>query len=745
MKDNLTYQFSDFRLEVRERRLKLNQKVISLTPKAFETLLVLIQNRGRVVEKEFLLNRVWGDTFVEEATLTRNISTLRKALGTGAFIETVPRYGYRFIAETREIVNREETGNDYQTSDVSEYQDAKSDLAPVKIESLESGRLKTPAQKRSYLKAVVFGGIILLIGAWILAVYLTRPVSLALSKFEQISFSKLTTSGDVYRLALSPDGKYLAYVESKGENQVLMLRQIADENLIVVVPSKKQQYTGLTFSPDGRSIYYVARDVGNSAVPVTRGNLYRVSLLGGAVEKVLEDIDSPAAISPNTKQIAFIRNYPSENESALMVADPTGHNARRLSTRSISESFAAQKGGLAWSPDESLLVSPVFNEGSTGHEMQLMAVNAQSGEQQALTSQKWTWIGQPAWFKDGSGVLFPANDSQSQMLPDGIWTVSYPSGQLRQISREINGFFGLSLTADSSEMSVIQSDRLTTFWNVSLEAPKQPAKIAQSFSQLSFFPLGISASPDGKIVYALAKNGNVDIWSMNPDGTGQKPLTTNSGADFEPVVSADGRFIVYLSVQAGRQNIRRMNFDGTDIQQLTDSKRVASPSITADGQWIYYAGAKDDDRSSFVWKLPSDGGIPQQITFEQAFQPKISPDGKFLACYYPDVSAPEQKNNGGLKLTILSAEDGKILKQFDETPVRSETAIMWTPDSRAVVFLKGTDGVSNLWLRSMTENTPRQLTDSTESIVRFAISFDGKTLIYEKGVLINNIVLIHEP
>lgn len=759
MKDNLLYQFNNFQFEVRERRLKRNQEIIALTPKAFETLLVLIQNRGQVVEKEFLLARIWGETFVEEATLTRNISTLRKILGRQpngkSFIETVPRYGYRFVAEVKEINNSEEITagqKQFQTSTFSGNEIDKSDtrklshtnITKTNPKSLKTGLVKISEQINFHLRAIILIGIILLIGSWLFASYINRTPSLASSKFERISFSKLTTSGDIERLALSPDGKYLAYVESKNENPALMLRQIADENLIEIIPPKKQQYIGITFSPDGGSIYYVVQNPDNANL-TTKSILYKVSLFGGATEKILEDVDSPVAISPITKQIAFIRNYPNEEESALIVADSLGKSEHKVSSRNNSENFATQKGGLAWSPDEGLIVSPAFVKDSAKQEMQLIAIHTENGRQETLTSQKWTWVGQPAWLKDGSGVVFPANNEQLQKLTDGIWTVSYPTGNLRQISGDVNGFFGISLTADSDKIAAVQSDRLTTFWADSIENRSLPSKIAQSFSELSFFPLGISYSPDGKIVYALAKNGNIDIWSMNANGSNQRQLTSNNASDFEPVVSIDGRFIFYLSNQAGRQNIWCMNSDGTDARQLTDNKNTSSPSVTADGKWIYYTVSEGtDNQQSFVWKMPADGGMQKQITFVQTSQPKISPDGKFIGCYYPSV-AESGNNSGRLKLTILTAEDGKVVRQFDETPVRNESSLAWTADGKALIFLKNNNNVSNLWLQSVADNSPRQLTYSNDNIVRFAVSSDEKTLVYEKGLLINNIVLIHEP
>src|ERR1043166_6136837 len=99
------YEFGPYRVDPAERRLLRGDAPIPLTPKAFDTLLALVENAGRGMDKDELLRRVWPDTFVEEGSLTRNISVLRKVLGgaEGEFIETLPKRGYRFVASVKEL------------------------------------------------------------------------------------------------------------------------------------------------------------------------------------------------------------------------------------------------------------------------------------------------------------------------------------------------------------------------------------------------------------------------------------------------------------------------------------------------------------------------------------------------------------------------------------------------------------------------------------------------------------------
>src|SRR5215472_9247518 len=97
------YEFGPFRLDATDGQLFREGLLLPLTPKALDTLLVLVQNSGHTLEKDELMKTVWPDAIVEENNLTQNISTLRKVLGQEcAFIETIPRRGYRFVAEVRE-------------------------------------------------------------------------------------------------------------------------------------------------------------------------------------------------------------------------------------------------------------------------------------------------------------------------------------------------------------------------------------------------------------------------------------------------------------------------------------------------------------------------------------------------------------------------------------------------------------------------------------------------------------------
>src|SRR5437764_2016751 len=103
----LICEFGEFRINLAERTLTRHGEPLTITPKAYALLLYLVQNRGRVVEKDELMKAVWSESFVEESNLSQNIFVLRRILGDdqngNCFIQTVPRRGYKFVAPVKEL------------------------------------------------------------------------------------------------------------------------------------------------------------------------------------------------------------------------------------------------------------------------------------------------------------------------------------------------------------------------------------------------------------------------------------------------------------------------------------------------------------------------------------------------------------------------------------------------------------------------------------------------------------------
>src|SRR5688572_28204969 len=104
------FNFGPFRMDLSEGTLSRGGKVVPLAPKLFDTLALLVENAGRVVGKDEMMERLWQDTFVEESSLSQNIFQLRKVLNSGSwdrdYIETIPKRGYRFAARVLDVAER---------------------------------------------------------------------------------------------------------------------------------------------------------------------------------------------------------------------------------------------------------------------------------------------------------------------------------------------------------------------------------------------------------------------------------------------------------------------------------------------------------------------------------------------------------------------------------------------------------------------------------------------------------------
>src|SRR5262245_23013146 len=179
----LVYEFGPFRVDTLRRLLSREGVPVALTPKAFEMLLLLVEQRGRVVEKDELLRRLWPDSVVEEANLAVNISALRKALGESRghpnYIVTVPGRGYRFAAEVnvsqagaREIILKQRASASLVIEEEESEQVATETAAPLKLRRLANWA----AQFKRHKLAVGLAGAALVVAGAAFAYLHSAPV-----------------------------------------------------------------------------------------------------------------------------------------------------------------------------------------------------------------------------------------------------------------------------------------------------------------------------------------------------------------------------------------------------------------------------------------------------------------------------------------------------------------------------------------------------------------------------------------
>jgi Tol biopolymer transport system component/DNA-binding winged helix-turn-helix (wHTH) protein len=754
------YEFGDFCLDPGRRVLLHGRNTVPLTPKEFDTLLVLVSRRGLLVEKDELLKQIWPETFVGEATLAQNVFTLRRTLRKHQpehqYIETVSKHGYRFVAEVRELreadvilekrttthIVAEEIADSAHTEfrstherNVQNQNGAESNsygMAASPIE-LSAGSVKRTAStnpgvlKRYRLTLAISVSVALGIAA--IVYFGAFKTNRSEASFEKMRISMLTTSGRAVRAAISPDGKYVANSVKDGGQESLWLRPLAGGRNLQVVPLADVRYQGVTFSPDNDFIYYVAYEKNNHI-----STLYKVQILGGVPQKMLTDLDSAVAFSTDGKSIAFVRNDPNAKASFLILANVDGSQERKLATRSTPDFFSEE--GTAWSPDNQRVIAAVGRNEFNRTKMDVMEYRVADGASKLLTTRQWDAIGQLAWLADGSAILMDAWDSSTSLLSKQIWQLSYPDGKARRLTNDLNSYHGVSISASNGALVTVRSSRATSLWIAPSEDIERATRITSGAGDLVGEVMGLSWTPDGHIVYGSNASGGLDVWIMDADGSNQRQLTVDTQADIKPSVSVDGRMIVFVSWRTGTAHIWRMNSDGSNLKQLTNGAAESYPNISPDGRWVVYLSAEQN--KSHIWKVSTEGGEPVQVSRGWSVSPRVSPDGNVVACFYED------ETNETLRISLIPIAGGEPIKSYPvPATVFLRGGLQWKPDGSALTYIDNSNGVSNFWSQSLDGSPPKQLTRfSTDKVFRFAWSTDGRRLAFERGMEINDTTMI---
>jgi Tol biopolymer transport system component len=550
------------------------------------------------------------------------------------------------------------------------------------------------------------------------------------SSLPAIKFDRLTNNGKAVSTAISPDGKYVAYAEMEAGKQSLWLRQTTIAGAVQIVPPVAIAYRWLSFSRDGACLYYLTDDAydGSSVLKT----LYQIPVLGNATpRKVVSNVWSSVALSPDGKRLAFVRWEFNQSERALMLANADGSGEQKLAALNYPGSFLKD---LAWSPDGNIIACGGANIDKSVFET-VIAVSVTDGTQRQITSPRWVDVRSMAWLADGSGLIMQASDPAAGPQAQ-LWRLSYPDGEARKLTNDLNYYNGVSLEANSNKLVTVKADYSVNIWIAPYGKAGRAIQIT-SGTNLEEGQLGLSWTPDGKIVYTSTASGNWDLWIVDADGSHKQQLTAGAGANFYPSVSPDGRYVVFCSDRAGAEDIWRMDINGANLKQLTNSGFAARPYCSPEGRWVVYR--KGSSGHVTLWKVSIDGGEPAQLTGddEPASTPVISPDGKLLS--YLGLNKQNQP-----VLNIIPFEGEAIIKTLDiPTNITLNSNHVWTVDGRAVIYKKNIGDVWNLWKRPLDGRAPTQLTDfKSDGISWFDLSRDGKQFALSRSVLGGEVVQI---
>jgi Tol biopolymer transport system component/DNA-binding winged helix-turn-helix (wHTH) protein len=690
------------------------EKTISLKPKVVETLVALVERRSEVIAKDELMNRLWADSFVEESNLTQNIYLLRKTLGKCAdgqpFIETFSRRGYRFNGKIK------------TQNAAAELLIATRTKTQTIIEETIEG--KTRQNWLFVGGTIVFGGLLILSGI-LFTNYRNNQSFAVAAPTQDVLLKRLTP--DVYARypLLSPDGKRLAFTQTENGKNTLWLKDIETGGAMQLLPpiSAEQGYYLNAFSPDGHQLFYEARSKNTPNMTIVR-----LTLSSGEMQEIARDVISPAAISPDGSQLAFIKG-----NKDLMTVRTDGSGERFLKHRE-SGWFVIWGSQMSWSPDGTRIAVCGGHKENGRNIGDLIEVSASDGNEQTITTPStWLELGNAAWLADGKSLFVTARQSIGE--PFQIWQLSYPKGTAERITNDNLSYEWLSISADSQTLAAEQELGQFNIWTAPLNDSKNIKKLTFGNSAKDGFS-GIAFMPDGRIVYSSTRSGNVDLWMMNADGSNQTQLTANAGnLNGRPQVTPDGRYIVFVSSRTGANQIWRMETDGGNAIQLTNGIAGGEfPGLAPDGQWIFYN--RTDEATPSIWKVSLDGGEPLPVSTQKSVAgPLVSPDGKLVAYYHnePDAANPWQ-------IGVMPIDGGESIKMYDIPANRGLPR--WTADSKSLITMSGES--NNLWEYPLDGGQPRQLTNyQTERNSYFAFSPNFKQIAFSRGNDFSEAVLIN--
>src|ERR1700722_19619541 len=323
------YEFGEWRLEPAEHLLLRNGSAVPLGPKLFDTLLLLVENAGRLVTKEEFMRRVWADSFVEDLVLTQNISQLRKILGNGEepVIETVPKRGYRLLIPV---------------------------MASERAQSATPTALGKQPQVTSRLRLsrIIYAIVYAIIGSLVIAALIVayrRPQSLHASNFAQI-----TNDGRAKRGPIVSDGVRLYFGEG-ARNHFTLAQASASGGELTSLPIPLQAPYILDMAPN-RSELFVGSSGPETSASGTTGDagsappLWILSLPGEALRRAGRTAADTATWSPDGREMAFV------DGTTLYRARSDGSDPKQLATLPGTASW------LRWSPDGSRVRLTVFDK-----------------------------------------------------------------------------------------------------------------------------------------------------------------------------------------------------------------------------------------------------------------------------------------------------------------------------------------------------------------------------------------------
>jgi Tol biopolymer transport system component/DNA-binding winged helix-turn-helix (wHTH) protein len=676
------YEFGDYRLDPLARVLSLRDRPIALAPKSFDLLRLMVERRGRVLERDELMRALWPDTIVEEANLTFQVSTLRKALGEDGskWIETVPKHGYRFMAPVREV--RETPA---MPPEEVRPEDTRAVKSVEAVNTVATGpgagapAAKFPARRTAPLIAIVLVAAIALTAlaavGWLRreASNEPRPSPRPQPQPQSSAAAPLTSySGWEGTPTLSPDGSQVAFAWGGSNNDNL------DIYVKLVGPGEPHRLTtdeapdsSPAWSPDGRQIAFLRRTRDEN-----RCGIYLMPALGGS-ERRLAEIDltpvqsapgNQLAWTPDGKWLAAAGRFDPAAASEIWLLSPETGERRRLTTAG-----AGQIGdfGISFSPDGRFLAVLRYATRSIG-DIYLLPLDAGYTARGPLVrvTHENRLVGGPSWNARGDRIFYSSGGALGYRT---LYTLAIDPAHPERRNEPVPlpaGEHATALSSARDRLVYARAQRDTNIWRLPLPgaaagatagagvaagavADAKPTLLISS----TFDDHNPDFSPDGtKVTFTSTRSGTEEIWVANADGSGPAQMTAVGGPNTSNSRwSPDGKSILFNSRSTGSADLYILDVATRAVTRLTeDPTDEYEPRWSRDGKWIYFVSTRSGRPEA--WKLPAGGGPAVQVTRQGGGAAFESADGRWL--YFARATSP-------ISIWRVPADGGEETKVLD--------------------------------------------------------------------------------
>jgi Tol biopolymer transport system component/DNA-binding winged helix-turn-helix (wHTH) protein len=707
----LFYEFADFRVNAEKRTLWRGGQQIILTPKVFETLLIFLEHRGEVLEKDFLMNLLWADSFVEESNLAQNVAVLRKALGESSkehkFILTIPGRGYRFVAEVKEVFAE--------------------NVPPKEIVWQENFEEEIPiAQDKKRSKKWLFAAVpLILLAIGVFALWFFSNRNKTDETFIITKTSQLTSSSglDIFP-SISTDGNTIAFSSDRSGSFEIYVKQLVAGAKELQLTSDGGQTFQPAFSPDGTQIAYYSKK---------RGGIWIIPATGGK-PKQLTEFGSRPSFSPDGLTIAFqtepltdlgTDSKPAMPPSTIWTIPATGGEPKQITKLGDPP---GGHGAPSFSPDGERIVFSTNDTISSA----IWTVSAQGGDLKHISDTAYDGVYAP----DGKSIL---TFSGRMLLKINISETEEPIGEPMRIA-VAGGSRGRYLAVSPKSKRIVYSALSinSNLWSTALtpanEAAGNPIQLTQNSNSRSIQP---GFSRDGKKIafqFADSTGTVIEIWLMDSDGKNASQLTRGGGLN--PRWFPDGSRIAFIARREDQTAYWSVTVEGGKEKKLFDFGQDATqPQLSPDGKQVAFNSKKGETINA--WTIPIEGGEAKQLTFDKELAgfPYWSPDGKWLSL--------QIKRGENTNIAVMPSEGGEITQlTFDKG---HSWLFDWSPDGDKIAFAGQRDGLWNIYWVSRSTKEEKQLTHFTKlnSYVRYpGWSPLNDQIVYEYAETTGNIWMI---